>query len=104
MRARGPRPSPRSASRSGRASSGAVTLTPALARDGEEFLVLSMGQDWLCSWYPASGPAPGGKRHGSEGLCFTGDGLVVFVAQDGSALKLDGRVWTLPAGRPEGDE
>lgn len=45
---------------------------------------------------PAPTP-PDGTRHGSLGICVTGDGGIVLISQDGAR-------WDLPAGRPEGDE
>src|SRR5438067_209086 len=67
------------------------------ARDGEQFLVSSRGQEVLVSWHPPALPGPDGKRHGSAGLCFTADGKIILVS-------VDALVWDLPAGRPEGNE
>ena len=55
------------------------------------------GQDWTESWHPPELPAPDGRRHGSGGICFTPEGAIVLVTQDGAS-------WEFPAGRPEGDE
>jgi ADP-ribose pyrophosphatase YjhB (NUDIX family) len=67
-----------------------------LATAGERLAVHSAGQDWLASWH---GPelAPEGKCHGSDGVCFTADGLVVLVSEDGTR-------WGCPGGRPEPGE
>ena len=68
-----------------------------LSIEGVEYRFTSRGQDWLCTWHPAASPRPAGKNHGSSGVCFTPEGQVILVTQNGSA-------WGLPEGRPEGDE
>lgn len=67
------------------------------ARDGEEFHYESDGQQWLVSWHPPVLPLPDGQKHGSEALCFSSEGQVVLVSQDGES-------WSMPGGRPEADE
>ncbi len=75
-----------------------VTDTKGLAREGEEYAFRDdRGQDWLLSWHSPELPPPEGTRHGSDGICFTPDGSVVLVSQQGTA-------WEYPGGRPEGDE
>jgi len=68
-----------------------------IAADGEEFDFRSGHQDWIVSWHPAALPPPDGKRHGSEAVCLTPDRRIVLVSGDGES-------WSLPGGRPEGDE
>jgi ADP-ribose pyrophosphatase YjhB (NUDIX family) len=53
------------------------------------------GQDWRVAWSPPPDPPPG-RPHGAEAICVTGD-RVVLVSRDG-------RLWGLPAGRPEEHE
>jgi ADP-ribose pyrophosphatase YjhB (NUDIX family) len=53
------------------------------------------GQDWRVAWYPPPDPPPG-VAHGAEAICVT-DERVVLVSRDG-------RLWGLPAGRPEEHE
>jgi ADP-ribose pyrophosphatase YjhB (NUDIX family) len=67
-----------------------------IAVDRQEYPFVSNGQEWLVSWH-APGEAPVGTRHGSAALCLTPEGLAVLVTEDDEA-------WTLPGGRPEGDE
>jgi ADP-ribose pyrophosphatase YjhB (NUDIX family) len=67
-----------------------------VAKDFEEFRVRADGQDWIVSWYPPP-IAPDGRSHGSAGVCVTCDGSIVLVGTDGVH-------WSMPAGRPEGDE
>ena len=54
------------------------------------------GQDWLVAWH---GPdeVPPGTPHGAAGVCVGPEGQLVLIGPDG-------RGWTFPAGRPEGDE
>jgi ADP-ribose pyrophosphatase YjhB (NUDIX family) len=52
-------------------------------------------QDWRVAWYPPPDPPPG-VPHGAEAVCVAG-GRVVLVSRDG-------RLWGLPAGRPEEHE
>jgi ADP-ribose pyrophosphatase YjhB (NUDIX family) len=66
------------------------------ARDGEEIAVSDEQDDWLLSWHPPIAP-PNGTPDGAAGVCVTGDGMVVLVSPDGVR-------WSLPGGRPEGDE
>ena len=68
-----------------------------LAIEGKEYPSTSRGQDWLVSWHPATSPPPAGKNHGSSGVCFTPEGDIVLVTENGSD-------WGLPEGRPEGAE
>lgn len=67
-----------------------------IAKDGEQLLHHSRGQDWLQSWHPADVP-PDGKNHGAAGVCVTTDGRVILITENG-------RDWDLPAGRPEPGE
>jgi ADP-ribose pyrophosphatase YjhB (NUDIX family) len=53
------------------------------------------GQVWRVAWCPPPDPPPG-PPHGAEAICVT-DGRVVLVSRDG-------RLWGLPAGRPEQSE
>jgi ADP-ribose pyrophosphatase YjhB (NUDIX family) len=53
------------------------------------------GQDWRVAWHPPPDPPPG-AAHGAEAICVT-DERVVLVSRDG-------RLWGLPAGRPEEHE
>lgn len=53
------------------------------------------GQEWRVAWYRPPDPPPG-TPHGAEAICVTGD-RVVLVSRDG-------RLWGLPAGRPEEGE
>jgi hypothetical protein len=53
------------------------------------------GQDWRVAWYAPPHPPPG-TPHGAEAVCVAGD-RVVLVSRDG-------RLWGLPAGRPEEHE
>jgi len=66
------------------------------ARDGEEIAVSDADGDWLLSWHPPLA-LPEGTPDGSTGVCITGDGDVVLVSPNGEH-------WSLPGGRPEGDE
>ena len=69
-----------------------------VAEEGKEYEFRDdRGQVWTLSWHPPELPPPGGRWHGSGGICFTPDGSVVLVTQPGGG-------WELPAGRPEGDE
>jgi ADP-ribose pyrophosphatase YjhB (NUDIX family) len=68
-----------------------------IAGDFQEFPFRSNGQEWLVAWHPASLPPPDGTLHGSAAICFTPNGDVVLVTEDGET-------WGLPGGRPEGDE
>jgi 8-oxo-dGTP pyrophosphatase MutT (NUDIX family) len=66
------------------------------ALEGERMPMRADGQDWWVSWHgPAD--APPGTPHGAAGVCVGSEGEVVLIS-------LDGRDWTFPAGRPEGDE
>jgi ADP-ribose pyrophosphatase YjhB (NUDIX family) len=67
-----------------------------MAADGQQLRIHSMGQDWLVSWHPAP-DAPPGLAHGAEGVCVTADGAVVLISTDG-------KLWDMPAGRPEPGE
>jgi hypothetical protein len=64
-----------------------------IAQDGEQFVLHTADQDWLVAWHLPNVP-PEGKNHGALGLCFTPDGHVVLVTENG-------KDWNLPAGRPE---
>jgi ADP-ribose pyrophosphatase YjhB (NUDIX family) len=64
-----------------------------VAADGQELQIQSNGQDWLVSWHPPPLPPPG-TPHGAEGVCVTPAGEVVLISPDG-------KLWDLPAGRPE---
>lgn len=64
--------------------------------DGDELLAHSNGQEWIITWH-VPGVAPGGKPHGSAGICVTPEGSVVLISADGTR-------WDLPACRPEGSE
>ncbi|MEV0733629.1 NUDIX domain-containing protein [Polymorphospora sp. NPDC050346] len=66
------------------------------ARDLEEMVTRSNGQDWSVSWHPGAS-APAGRSHGAAGICVTGDAQLVLISHDGAH-------WGFPAGRPEGDE
>jgi ADP-ribose pyrophosphatase YjhB (NUDIX family) len=68
-----------------------------IAGDLQEFPFRSNDQEWLVVWHPAGLPPPDGTRHGSAAVCFTPNGDVVLVTEDGES-------WGLPGGRPEGDE
>jgi ADP-ribose pyrophosphatase YjhB (NUDIX family) len=67
-----------------------------VAADGVQIPVWSGGQRWLVSWHPPPGP-PDGTPHGAEGVCVTADGGIVLISPDG-------KLWNLPAGRPEPGE
>jgi ADP-ribose pyrophosphatase YjhB (NUDIX family) len=54
------------------------------------------GQVWRVAWCPPPDPPPD-TRHGAEAICVVTDGRVVLVSRDG-------RLWGLPAGRPEQSE
>lgn len=57
--------------------------------------VASIGsQVWRVAWCPTPDPPPG-TRHGAEAICVS-DGQVL--------VSRDGRLWGLPAGRPEQSE
>jgi hypothetical protein len=74
----------------------AVVAGGLVAADGVRIPVRSGGQQWLVSWHPPPGP-PDGTPHSAEGVCVTpGDGIVV--------ISPDGKLWDLPAGRPEPGE
>ncbi len=64
--------------------------------DGEEVRLYAEGQRWMLTWHMPDSP-PGGRPHGSMGICVTPEGSVVIVSADGTH-------WALPAGRPEGAE
>jgi ADP-ribose pyrophosphatase YjhB (NUDIX family) len=66
-----------------------------IAMSGRDFGALLDGQDWRITWHPPPDP-PRGTRHGAEAVCVAG-GRVVLVSRDG-------RLWGLPAGRPEVSE
>ncbi len=66
------------------------------ARDGEEFVIVANGGEWRSAWHPPHAEPPG-TNHGAAALCVAPDGGVVLVSQDGAH-------WSLPGGRPEGDE
>ena len=69
-----------------------------VAREGRSYGFRDgRGQDWTESWHPPELPPPDGRPHGSGGMCFTPEGAIVLVTQDGAS-------WEFPAGRPEGDE
>lgn len=63
--------------------------------DGQEIEIETAGQHWAVSWHSPPN-APDGRRHGSAGLCVSGDDLVLVTH--------DGVNWDFPAGRPEGNE
>jgi ADP-ribose pyrophosphatase YjhB (NUDIX family) len=65
-------------------------------KEYETFQVETGGQDVLVTWFPAH-DVPEGKRHGSAGICVTDQGEVVLITPDGKG-------WSFPGGRPEGDE
>ncbi len=66
------------------------------ALEGERMSMRADGQDWWVSWHgPAE--APPGTPHGAAGVCVGPEGELVLISPDG-------REWTFPAGRPEGDE
>ena len=67
-----------------------------MAADGVRIPVWSGGQQWLVSWHPPPEP-PDGIPHGAEGVCVTPDGGIVIISPDG-------KLWDLPAGRPEPGE
>jgi hypothetical protein len=68
-----------------------------MIRDGDELPFRdARGQEWLVSWHPPAVP-PAGKRHGADGICFTANGLIVLVTEDGER-------WVTPGGRPESSE
>lgn len=67
-----------------------------IARDGEEFSIVANGGEWRSAWYPPHAEPPG-TNHGAAGLCFTPDGGIVLISQDGAR-------WSLPGGRPESGE
>ncbi len=68
------------------------------ARDGEEIHWRDgNGQDIVSTWHPPELPAPSGKPHGADGICFTTGGEVVLVTWPGVS-------WAFPGGRPEPNE
>jgi ADP-ribose pyrophosphatase YjhB (NUDIX family) len=67
------------------------------AIDGEQAEFHDAGQTWLASWHPPALPPPAGRPHGSSAICFTPDGDVVMVSEDGES-------WSIPGGRPEPGE
>lgn len=73
-----------------------MSKTGFAASDGEQFAVRSNDQDWLVSWHPPAVP-PEGKSHGAAGICAAGNGEIVLISHDG-------KLWDLPAGRPEEGE
>jgi ADP-ribose pyrophosphatase YjhB (NUDIX family) len=74
-----------------------VNFSEVMAQDGQDFLIRDpAGQDALVAWYPPDQGEPGGKMHGSAGVCFT-DGQVVLVREED-------KPWGWPGGRPEGNE
>jgi ADP-ribose pyrophosphatase YjhB (NUDIX family) len=72
-----------------------MTAGGEVAADGKEIAVHAGGQDLLVSWHPPAA-VPAGRRHGAEGVCVSGGG-VVLVSRDGQG-------WSFPAGRPEAEE
>ena len=74
-----------------------MTDASEIAVDGKEYEFHDNGGDWVAAWYPGSAEPPGGKNHGSAGICIDPDRRVVLVSRDGNS-------WELPAGRPEGGE
>jgi ADP-ribose pyrophosphatase YjhB (NUDIX family) len=73
-----------------------AVVDESVAEDEVPLRVRSGGQQWLVSWHPPPEP-PDGTPHGAEGVCVTADGDVVLITPDG-------RIWDLPAGRPEPGE
>jgi ADP-ribose pyrophosphatase YjhB (NUDIX family) len=71
-------------------------LLEVVAANGQEIPIRSNGQEWLVSWHPPPRPPPG-TPHGAEGVCVTPAGEVVLISPDG-------KIWDLPAGRPEPGE
>lgn len=59
---------------------------------GVRWTVTLNGCLWQVEWLPGDVPPPG-TNHGSSGVCFTSNG-VVLVSRDGER-------WEFPAGRPE---
>lgn len=54
------------------------------------------GQTFVVTWEPGQ-VCPEGRITQASALCFTADGSVVLVSEDGTE-------WNLPGGHPEGDE
>jgi ADP-ribose pyrophosphatase YjhB (NUDIX family) len=63
--------------------------------NGREVIASIGGRDWRIAWSPPPDPPPG-TPHGAEAVCIAGGGIVL--------VSREGRLWGLPAGRPEGDE
>lgn len=55
------------------------------------------GRPVLLTWLPGHRPRPHEAVTQVSGLCFTAEGHIVLVSQDGNE-------WSLPGGKPEGDE
>ncbi|BDP41243.1 hypothetical protein DAETH_12120 [Deinococcus aetherius] len=55
------------------------------------------GRPARLTWLPGYRPRPHETVGQVGGLCFTADGHIVLVSRDGSE-------WSLPGGKPEGDE
>ena len=72
-----------------------MTAGGEVAADGKEIAVHVGGQDLLVSWHPPVA-VPAGRRHGAEGVCVSGGGVVL--------VSPDGQGWSFPAGRPEAEE
>lgn len=66
------------------------------ARDGEEIAHRDANGDWILTWHPPP-IAPEGIPHGAAGICVTDDGGIVLISEDGER-------WSIPGGRPEGNE
>jgi ADP-ribose pyrophosphatase YjhB (NUDIX family) len=63
--------------------------------NGHEVSATIGDQDWRVAWHPPPDPPPG-TPHGADAVCVDGDRIVL--------VSRDGRLWGLPAGRPDEHE
>jgi 8-oxo-dGTP pyrophosphatase MutT (NUDIX family) len=75
-----------------------MDLPSECASDGVDHVVLWNDErvSTIASWHPPE-KLPEGRPFGASGVCITPAGKAVIVSPDG-------RRWSLPGGRPEGDE